>query len=139
MGIKERKAGLKRQIEMKERKLAELDSLPDFDALEEGTVLAMAITVSQNRAQTYIGLKSGGRWLLTGDNRPGGLTPEGLADWLTTGTRKLEEAQVLAIVDTGVEEAPVVDLGPMLDGLLDSIPAGHTDSYPEDDYGNGRW
>lgn len=139
MGIAERKAELERDIARTEnriarqkRRMAELDALPDFEVLADGTVVALAVTIARSRAYTYVGFKTGGQWYLTGKNSPNGVSSDDLADWLTSGPHRLDTALVLAELET--VQVATVDLGEVLDGLLNSIPMGRASSYPGDEF-----
>lgn len=114
--IEGRKTRLRREISRRERELERLESLPDFDALAIGTVVALFISQGRSRIlDVCIGYKTryknrGHRWFLTGHN-PEGSSSDELADWLTSAGRRLENMTVLA------EIGPVpglMDLGSLL-------------------------
>jgi hypothetical protein len=134
VGIEKRKADLEREIARKARHLEALRAMPDFGELADGTVLALAVTLGRSKPYTYIGLKAADAWYLTGKNSPNGVSSDDLAEWLMSSGRLLVTAEVMGEVNTfSTARTVVVDLGPMLDELLASVPAGHAASYPEDD------
>jgi hypothetical protein len=116
VGIADRKDALRREIERRERELEKLDSLPDFDAVEDGTVLGLAVTLGRSQPYSFVAYRTRGSWYLTGKNAPNGVSSEDLSEWLTTGGRRLMSATVLA--SFGVQ---VVDLGEVLGEMLGSL------------------
>jgi len=107
-----RREDLRRQIERAERELAKLDALPDFEELPEGSVVALVVTLGRSRPYTFVGLKTAGKWYLTGHRSPNGATTAELEDWLTTQGRRLVGAKHLATVE--VQTVGFVDLGAAL-------------------------
>lgn len=113
--IEDRKAALRAEIERRERELAKLDNLPDLDALADGTVAAMSITLGRSRPYVFIGYKVRSRWYLTGQRSPNGASSDELAEWLVSGGRRLESFAVLAEIETVTVGFAAVDLGALLD------------------------
>lgn len=130
--IEDRKAELRREIERRERELAKLDALPDFEPLVDGTVMAMSVTLGGSRPYTYIGYKARDQWYVTGKRSPNGVTSDELAEWLVTGGRRLVTAAVIAEIETVTVGVAVVDLE---EALLASLrdrsvrPDGHIPAY----------
>jgi hypothetical protein len=112
--IEDRKAELRAEIARRERELAKLDALPDFEALVDGTVVALSLTLGR-RPYVYIGYKARERWYLTGRNSPNGVSSDELAEWLVTSGRRLVSAAVLAEIETVELGVAAVDLGALLD------------------------
>lgn len=110
--ISDRKAKLREEIEKRERELERLEALPDFEALVNGTVLALFVTYGGSRPYSVIALKERGSWYLTGERSPNGVSSEALASWLVSSGRRLVGAEVMGEVMTAT--ASVVDLGALL-------------------------
>lgn len=108
--LESKKAELRNEISRRERELEKLESLPDFGAMPDGTVAGMAVRLSRSRPYTYIGLKTGKRWYLTGRTGPNGLSSDKLADWLITEGRELVAFLPLAEIETNVEVVEVVEV-----------------------------
>ena len=89
-------AALRRRIERKERYLESLDAMPDFDAMEDGTILAMTVTYGASKPYPVVAYNGGGKWYLTGEKSPNGITGDDLAEWLMSGGRHLRSAQPIA-------------------------------------------
>lgn len=119
MGLEDRKAELRRDIERKARYLESLESMPDFGMLADGTVLGLVVTFGPSRGYPMIAYKVDGFWFVTGKRGPDGATSDALAEWLMSGGRHLRAAQVIA--EFAVETVEVFDLGAALGGLLDSL------------------
>lgn len=120
--LESKKAELRREIARRERELEKLETLPDFSAMADGTVAALAVRLGSSNPYTYVGLKTGNRWFLTGKTGPNGVTSDKLAEWLSTGGRELMAFLELAEIETAVEAVPVavevVDLGELLGSVL---------------------
>lgn len=120
--INDRKAALREEIDRRERELARLDALPDFEELVDGTVMALMITLGRSQPYTFIGYKTRGMWYLTGTRSPNGVSSDALAEWLVSQGRRLVTAAVLAEIETVT--AVGVDLGALLAGMRRSDPNG---------------
>ena len=94
------------------RELEKLNSLPDLDALVDGTVDALGVTYGRSRPYVVIGYKTRDLWYLTGDKSPNGVSSDALASWLTTSGRNLVMFEVLAEIETVT--VGVVDLSALL-------------------------
>lgn len=116
MSLEERKERLRKDIERSARYLQTLENMPDFDQLDSGTVLGLAVTYGPSRAYPVIAYKGDANWYLTSTNAPKKMTSDELAEWLASGGRHLRMAQVLA--EFSIEAATVFDLGAALDSLL---------------------
>jgi hypothetical protein len=105
-----RKAALRREIAAKEKELAKLDELPDLTSLADGSIVALFVTHhGRSKLYTYVAYLTGGAFYLTGATSPNGVSVTGLADWLTTGARRLVGVAPVAVLETGV--VPAFDLG----------------------------
>lgn len=131
MGLNERKEALRKEIERKERHLASLEAMPDFEQLDNGTVLGLLVSLGRSRPYSFIAYKVADNWYLTGSNSPNGIGSDGLAEWLVTGGRRLHTAVVLA--EFGIPPLQVIDLGEAIDGLLKSMDRDEMirTGYPE--------
>lgn len=107
-----KRAALRAEIARKERELAKLDSLPDFTALVDGSIVALFVTHGRSKPYTYVAYLTGGQFYLTGRTSPNGIDVDQLADWLTTGGRRLAGMLPVAVLETGVVEG--FDLGEAL-------------------------
>ena len=116
MGLEDRKAELRRDIERKARYLESLEAMPDLGELADGTVLGLVVTYGPSRAYPVIAYKAGGTWHLTGERSPNKVSSDDLAEWLMSGGRHLRLAQVLAEFEVGT--MPTVDLTALLLGGL---------------------
>jgi hypothetical protein len=114
--IEDRKAELRAEIARRERELAKLDALPDFEELADGTVAALYVTLGRSRPYVFIAYKVRDRWYLTGRNSPNGASSDELAEWLVSSGRRLEAAAVLAEIETVTVGLSAVDLGALLAG-----------------------
>lgn len=114
--ISDRKAVLRQEIEKRERELARLEALPDFETLVNGSVVAMFVTYGGSRPYTVIGLKERGSWYLTGERSPNGVSSDALGNWLTSSGRRLTGVEVLAEIQ--VSGGAVVDLGAVLSEVV---------------------
>lgn len=112
-----KKDELRREIARRERELEKLENLPDFSAYPEGTVAGMAVRLGSSRPYTYVGLKTGGRWYLTGKTGPNGVTSDKLAEWLSTGGRELVAFLELAEIETSVEVVGVIEVESAADAM----------------------
>lgn len=115
--IENRKAELRSEIARRERELAKLDALPDFEELVDGTVVALSITLGRSRPYVFIGYKTRGLWYLTGSRSPNGVSSDALAEWLVSSGRRLETVSVLAEIQTVSVSA--VDLGALMAAMSD--------------------
>lgn len=127
--LESKKAELRAEISRRERELEKLEGLPDFAGMPDGTVAGMAVRLGASRSYTYVGLKTSGRWYLTGKTGPNGVTSDGLASWLSTGGRELAAFLPLAEIETEVEveviEVPMTtDLGAALDRAMNQAIHG---------------
>lgn len=125
MGLEDREAALRAEIE---RKAKELEGLPDFEELTDGTVAALFVTLGRSRPYTYVAYRARGLWYLTGSRSPNGVSSDALAEWLSTSGRRLVSAAVLGPLASN-EYAEYVDLGALLGAL--------TEDAPEMGYGSG--
>lgn len=116
MGLEQRKAEIRREIERKARYLESLEAMPDLDALADGTVLGLVVTYGPSRPYPVVAYKAGGTWHLTGERSPNKISSDDLAEWLMSGGRHLRVAQLLAEFEVGT--VPTIDLGALLDGVL---------------------
>ncbi len=123
--IEERKVRLRQEIEAtrqateaelarKERHLASLEAMPDFGELVDGTVAALTVRYGRSRPYVVIAYKVDGRWFLTGERSPNGVSSGELATWLVTQGRGLYRVDVLAEVEA--VQVATVDLGALLMG-----------------------
>lgn len=112
-----KKDELRREIARRERELEKLEGLPDLAALTDGTVAGMAVRLGASQPYTYVGLKTGGRWYLTGKTGPNGVTSDKLAEWLTTGGRELVAFLELAEIETTVEVVGVIEVESAADAM----------------------
>lgn len=110
--LSDRKDALRKEIERKEAYLAKLEALPDFEAVVDGTVMVLAVTLGSSKPYTYAALKTAGKWYLTGTRSPNGITGDELAEWLVTQGRRFIGATVVAEVKDATTE--VVNLGELL-------------------------
>lgn len=131
MGIEDRKAALRAEIERKSRELEKLNALPDFEELADGTVAALFVTLGRSRPYTYVAYRARGLWYLTGKTSPNGVSSDALAEWLSTSGRRLVSAAVLAEIET-VTVTPSVDLGALLAGMV----GGSFEDHGVDPWGN---
>lgn len=107
MGLEDRKEALRRElerdeatlrskIERKARYLETLEAMPDFDDMDEGSIVTMTVTHGRSRPYPTIAYKGGGRWFVTGEKGPNGVTGDELGEWLMTGGRHLRSAELIA-------------------------------------------
>lgn len=102
------------------RELEKLAALPEFGELVNGTVLGLAVTLGRSEPYAFIAYRTRDLWYLTGKNSPNGVSSDGLADWLTTGGRRLELAAPLAefeLSSVEVSSVSAIDLGSLLEGI----------------------
>lgn len=127
MGLEDRKAqlraelardeaALRSKIERKERYLETLEAMPEFDAMDEGTIVTMTVTHGRSKPYPTIAYKGGGRWFVTGEKGPNGVTGDELAEWLMTGGRHLRSAEALAVFT--VEPVNAFDLTEAMLGAI---------------------
>ncbi len=117
-----RKDQLREQIEAAERtaeragrELARLEALPDFSQAAEGDVLAILVEwPGGRRSYTYVVIKAGGRWFVTG--QAGGKGDEELTEFLVANRRNVVDIKYLATVLTGPVET--MDLGAFMSLIL---------------------
>lgn len=104
------------EIERLQSEAEMIDSMPDFGEAAVGTVMAVATTFrSSTKPFVYVAFKSSpGRWYITGQD--GYVSDEGLAEFLTSRTRKVHSALVLA--EIGVTGPMDLDLGALLSVFL---------------------
>lgn len=131
-----RKDEIRRRIEILNAELERLESLPDFDRLEDGSVLAVAVRHQGGRASQYVGLKEAGRWSFTGRNTPAGANGDQVAEWLTRAGRQVIVIEVIATLE--LVRVPAVDLGALLDSLTDRRRATERGLSFDDAYEVGR-
>lgn len=140
--ISNRKAALERELEAAERdrlaaleeidreteartrravkELEKLAALPDFGELANGSVLGLAVTLGRSQPYAFIAYKTRDLWYVTGKNAPNAVSSDGLADWLTTGGRRLQMAAQLAefeLASVEVASVSAIDLGALLEGI----------------------
>lgn len=120
MGLADRKAVLRKEIERKERYLASMEAMPDFDVLDDGTVLALAVTYGQSKPYPVIGYKAGGTWHLTGAKSPNAVDGDTLSEWLMSQGRHLVSAVVLA--EFTIQSVPPFDLGEAMLAAMRDFP-----------------
>jgi hypothetical protein len=89
-------AALRRRIERKERYLETLEAMPEFDLMADGSIVTMTVTYGTSRPYPVVAYNGGGKWFLTGDKSPNGITGDELAEWLMSGGRHLRSAQLIA-------------------------------------------
>lgn len=89
-------AALRRRIERKERYLETLEAMPEFDAMADGSIVTMTVTYGASRPYPVVAYNGGGKWYLTGEKSPNGVSGDELAEWLMTGGRHLRSAQLIA-------------------------------------------
>lgn len=130
VGIEDRKAALRAEIERKAKELEKLDALPDFEELADGTVAALFVTLGRSRPYTYVAYRTRGLWYLTGSRSPNGVSSDALAEWLSTSGRRLVSAAVLAEIETVT--VGTVDLGALLAGMA----GGSFEDHGVDPWGN---
>ena len=112
MGLEDRKAQIRREIERKARYLESLEAMPDLDELADGTVLGLVVTYGPSRPYPVVAYKVAGAWHLTGERSPNKISSDDLAEWLMSQGRHLRVTQVLAEFE--VETVQVFDLGAVL-------------------------
>lgn len=114
--IERTRSAVETELARKERYLAELEAMPEFGDLPDGSVLALIIRWGNGRSRPYvvIGYKVNDLWYLTGKDSPNGVASGALATWLMTGSRRLERAEVLAEVQA--VQVAAVDLTALLLG-----------------------
>lgn len=106
------------EVERLRAEVEMIDAMPDFGEAPVGTVLAVATTFrSSAKPFIYVAFKSSvDRWYITGQD--GYVSNEGVAEFLTSRTRRVHDVQVLAELSTGYVGA--VDLGALLGAFLGS-------------------
>lgn len=118
-----RRDQIQRRIEANQAELDRLqaeaemiDAMPDFGEAPVGTVLGIVTTFrSSTKPFVYVAYKSSpDRWYITGQD--GYTSDEGLAEFMTSRTRKVHDVQVLAELTVGYPGA--VDLGALLGAFL---------------------
>lgn len=114
--IAELERAVSTELAARRRELERLENLPDFGVLVDGTVVAFTITYGRSRPYVVVGYKVGEKWYLTGERSPNGIDSEELANWLTTGGRRLGTAAVLAEIVTA--SVSTIDLGALLSDLI---------------------
>jgi hypothetical protein len=131
-------AALRRKIERKERYLETLEAMPEFDALDEGMILALTVTYGRSAPYPVVAYKGGGKWHLTGEKSPNGVTGDELAEWLMTGGRHLRTAQPIAEFTVQKVEPPVFDLGEAMLSAMREFPGGRFGIVNTYDESSGR-
>jgi hypothetical protein len=124
--IEDRKAELRAEIARRERELAKLDALPDFEALVDGSVVALSVVLGRSRPYVYIAYKARDRWYVTGERSPNRATSDDLAEWLVTQGRRLVSAAVIAEIETVEVGVSAVDLGALLADVARNGAYGRT-------------
>lgn len=120
--LESKRAALRAEIARKERELAKLDSLPDFTALVDGSIVALFVQHGGGKPYTYVAFLTDGRFYLTGRNGPNGVNVDQLASWLTTGGRHLAGMLPVAVLETGVVSG--FDLGEALLASMSEFAGG---------------
>lgn len=92
MGLEDRKARLRQDIARQARYLESLENMPDFDELDDGAVIGLVVTYGTSRGYPVIALKAAGKWYLTGEKSPNGVTGDELAEWAMSQGRHLRLA-----------------------------------------------
>lgn len=117
--LESKKEELRREIARRERELEKLETLPDLDEVEDGSVLALFVTHGSSEPYTYVAYRTVGKFYLTGKTAPNGVSAEVLGNWLTTSGRRLVAAVRIGSVTTEViGEQAAFDLG---EALLTSL------------------
>lgn len=149
MGLEDRKAQLRQElerdeaalrsrIERKERYLQTLEAMPEFDALDEGTILAMTVTHGRSRPYPTVAYKGGGRWFVTGEKGPNGVSGDELAEWLMSGGRHLRSVEPIATFTVEKVEPPVFDLGEAMLSAMREFRGGQFGIVNTYDESSGR-
>jgi hypothetical protein len=148
MSLEDRKAQLRRElerdetalrnrIERKERYLETLEAMPEFDALGDGTILALTVTYGRSAPYPVVAYNGGGKWHLTGEKSPNGVTGDELAEWLMSSGRHLRTAQVIAEFTVQKVEPPVFDLGEAMLTAMREFPAVQFGNTYDESSGRG--
>lgn len=105
-----KKDDLREKIQILNNELERLESMPDFDAMEDGTVLAVVFQRrASGRTVQIVGLKEAGRWSFTGGrDTPDNATGDHVAEWLTGTGKQVVAVEVLARLE--LVRLPEVDL-----------------------------
>ena len=104
MSIESRKQELRREIERKAAYLRTLESLPDFDELNQGSIVALTVTCENSRPYPVVGFKAEDEQWYLASSFPmsvGGYTSGGLAEWLMSQGRRLQTATVVGQFTVG--------------------------------------
>lgn len=109
MGLEDRKAELRKEIERKTRYLGSLEEMPDFNVMEEGSIVALTVTFGTSRPYPMIAYKVDGFWFVTGKSGPAGISSDGLAEWLITQGRQLLAATLVA--EFTIKKPEPIDIG----------------------------
>jgi hypothetical protein len=136
--IEREEAALRRKIERKERYLETLEAMPEFDALEDGTILALTVTYGRSAPYPVVAYNGGGRWYLTGEKSPNGVTGDELAEWLMSGGRHLRTAEPIATFTIQRVAPPVFDLGEAMLSAMREFPGGRFGIVNTYDESSGR-
>jgi hypothetical protein len=128
MGLEDRKAALRKEIERKERYLESLEAMPDFDGLADGSIVALTVTYGASRPYPVVAYKGGEGWFLTGAKSPNGITGDELSEWLMSQGRHLRSATVVAEF-TLEPVAPAFDLGEAMLSAMREFPGRRVGFY----------
>lgn len=96
MSLEARKEQVRKDIARKEQYLETLEAMPDFDAMPDGSVVAMAVTYGRSKPCAVIAYRSaGGKWFLSRPDSPKGVGSDSLCEWLMSESRQLRSATVI--------------------------------------------
>jgi hypothetical protein len=116
MGLEDRKEQLRKEIERKARYLETLEAMPDFEALVDGSIVAMAVTYGGSKPYPVIAYKHGDKWSVTGSRSPNAVSSDDLSEWLMSQGRHLRSAAVVA--EFALEKVAPFDLGGAILGAM---------------------
>lgn len=110
-----KKNQIRREMDRLARELSRLESLPDGDAMPNGTVLAVALRFTGGgRSYQYVGLKVADLWYFTGRG-PHRASWDEVAEWLARPQVRI--IAIESIAELALVRSPAVDLGDMIQGL----------------------
>jgi hypothetical protein len=132
VGLEDRKEQIRKEIARKERYLETLEAMPDFEALNDGSIVAMAVTYASSKPYAVIAYKHGEKWSVTGSRSPDAVSSDHLSEWLMSQGRHLRSATVVAEF-TLKPVNPQFDLGTaMLEAMRESrssVGYGNLDGF----------
>jgi hypothetical protein len=109
MGLEDRKETLRKEIERKARYLEMLEAMPDFEALADGSIVAMTVTYGASNPYPVVAYKRDDKWSVTGSRSPDSVSSDDLSEWLMSQGRHLRSATVIA--EFTLEKVAPFDLG----------------------------